>query len=277
MPALPRPTAPLRAFALALSLALLAPALSSAEELTAEQWLRAGAERLTAETARLDLRLVHERKGASREVTLETATSRRDPAVVKTWILQTGPALQAGTQFLTLTRSDDEEQYRYLPVTGALTRVQPTDNFSLFGTDFQIRDIQVADPEDGTHAIVGTGTVTVGGVERPVTRVESRYETGKHRRVVRSLDDEHKLPLLVEYFDKSDSPTKRLTVLAVATDSAVPVATHSRMENLKRGSTTDLHIDKHAFDLDEDALPEATFTEERILELGAKYREDGGS
>jgi len=273
-----RPSAVLPMLALCGALACLAsPAPAVGEEQTAAQWLQAGAEQLTTTSARLDLRLVHERKGATREVTLETATSRRDPEVVKTWILQTGPELHAGTQFLTLTRPDDEEQYRYLPVTGAVSRVQPTENFSLFGTDFQIRDIEVADPAEGTHTILGPGTVTVGGTPRPVTRIESRYDSGKHRRVVRSLDDEHKLPLLVEYFDKSDSPTKRLTVLTVAADSAVPVATHSRMENLKRGSTTDLYIDRYAFDLDEDALPEATFTKEQILKVGVAYSEDGGS
>lgn len=257
------------------SLTLLAPSGATATDLTAEQWLRAGAEQLTARSALLELRLVQTKNGKEREVRLETATSRRDPKMVKTWILQHTPEIQAGMQFLTLATEDGEEQYRYVPVTRAVGRVNPTENFSLFGTDFQIRDISVADPSEGQHRIVGTGEVEIGGLDRTVTIVESTYDSGRHRKVVRFLDSEHKLPLRVEYYGKAGDLEKRLTVLEVKTDAPVPVATHSRMESIDRGSATDLFVDSYRFDLDEAALPESTFTKEHMLEVGKNY--DDGS
>lgn len=263
----------MRRFVLALILtaALASPAAAQSPDLSAAQWLEASAAQFTATSSAVDLRLVRTRSGKERTVTLQTRMSRRDAGVIKTWILQLSPDVQAGTQFLTLVRGEQEEQYHLMPAVGTVSRVSPAENFSLFGTDFQIRDISIADPAVGEHRVLRGDEVLVAGVPYAVTVIESTYETGKHRRLLRYLDNERKLPLKVEYFDKKDQLTKRLSVLEVAMVDNTPIATLSRMENLQRGTRTDLIVDSARFDLGEDALPESTFTKEHMRSVGARY------
>lgn len=267
----------IRSALLSVVLVLLAVSSVWAEtpDLSAKQWLEASAEQMTATSAAVDLTLTRTRTGGERVVKLETRMSRREAGLLKTWILQLAPEVQAGSQFLTLVRDgEEEEQYQLLPVMGTVSRIKPSENFSLFGTDFQIRDISVADPDVGSHVVLKSDTVMVGGTSYPVTVVQSTYETGKHRKVLRYLDDDKKLPLKVEYFDKSDKMVKRLTVREVAQIGGVPMAMKSRMENLSKDTYTDLVVDKAEFDLSEEALPESTFTKDHLIRVGQGYADD---
>ena len=263
----------------ALVLSISAPA--SAEELTAEQWLDAGTAQLTATSSAIDIRLVRNRGPSQRSVVLETRMSHRAAGAVKTYILQLEPKLQAGSQFLTIVNGTEEEQYQLMPSVGSVTQITPNQNFSLFGTDFQIRDIAVADPTVGTHRVLRKETVPVQGLIRPVTVIESTYTTGKNRRVLRYLDDVEKLPLKVEYFADGGKLLKRLVVLEIAKNGSIPLAIRSRMENVLRGTHTDLIIEKHRFDLSEAELPESTFTKEHMVTVGKRFEaeaaaEEGG-
>ena len=258
-------------FLLSAALVLSIPAIAAAEELTAEQWIEAGAAQLTAESSALDIRLVRHRGVSQRVVLLETRMSHRTEGVVKTYILQLEPKLQAGSQFLTVVDGKEEHQYQLMPSLGTVTQITPNQNFSLFGTDFQIRDIAVADPSIGTHKILRKDAVPLQGLLRPVTVIESTYPDGKNRRVLRFLDDVEKLPLRVEYFDASGKLLKRLTVLEVAREGTIPLAVHSRMDNLLRGTFTELILEKRRFNLPVADLPESIFTQEHMVTVGRKF------
>ena len=76
----------------------------------------------------------------------------------------------------------------------------------------------------------------------------------------------------MDYFNKAGDPLKRLTVLAIAPDA--PLATHTRMELLGRDPAeyTDLFVEEYRFNLPEADLPERTFTEDYMKEVGEEYR-----
>lgn len=256
--------------------ALCAPAAVTPET-TAEQLLQAGMDRMATKTAAVDVRFEKHRKELVTVVRIKTRISRREPGVIKTWVLQLEPEMLAGVQFLFVGREEGGDSlWHYMPVVGKANALPANagGNPPMFGTHYRLEDLDVTRVEKGEHSRLGEDTVNVGGVEHRVYIVETRLKgAGPYRRVVRFLDAEQLLPLRIDYFDVRDRPVRRFAVLGVAKVGEVPVATHTRMEKLGvDGEYTDMFLESYRFDLDEAALPERTFTPAYLEEVGEAYK-----
>lgn len=259
-------------FATALSLLLAAPA--HAGESDARALLDKGIESLKTQSSELTVRLERHKKEVITTFRFKTRTSNRDPALTKSWMLRLEPEALAGMQILALTPLDGKPTVKqYVSVSNTIVSVpNPTGGTNLFGTDFQVRDLRVLEHASGVHTVRGKDSLTIGAKAYPVTVIETVPDKGAYGKVVRFLDDERSLPLRVDYFDKAGTPIKRLTVMAIAPDA--PLATHTRMEVLtgRGGQFTDMFVEEYAFDLTEEALPERTFTDEYLKEVGLTYQ-----
>jgi|GEM_PF-5033357 len=258
-------------FAAVLGLLSTSPALADDD---ASALLTKGIKSLEHTSSEMVVRIERHKKEVVTSFRFHTRTSNREEGVSKSWMLRLEPELQAGMQILAITRKEGNPTVKqYVSATGDIIGLpNPGGGTNLFGTDFQVRDLKSLDVETGAHKEIGKDTITVGGTGFPVTVIETVPAKGVYGKVVRFLDDTTSLPLRVDYFDKAGNPVKRLTVLELAKDR--PLAVHTRMEVLGKVPTqfTDMFVESYAFDLSEEALPERTFTDEYLKEVGLKYQ-----
>lgn len=259
---------------LAVLLCATSVSLAAAEEQDAAAMLARGAENLKNESSELVVRLERHRRDVITTLRFKSRSSLRDPSVAKSWILRLEPEAVAGIQMLALVPKEGKQTLKqYLSATGGIVTIMaPPDGQSLFGTHFKLRDLRVLDDARGTHKFVSRDSIEMGGKAHEVMVIETIPDGGPYSKVVRFLDSDKLLPLRIDYFNKAGHASKRLSVLAVAADA--PIATHTRMELL--GHTpreyTDMFIEEYRFNLDETALPERTFTDDYMKEVGEAYR-----
>lgn len=258
----------------ALLIGALPASLASAEDQDASALLAKGVENLKVESSELVVRLERHRRDVITVLRFKARSSRRDPTVTKSWLLRLEPEAVAGIQLLSLQPNEGKPTIKqYLSATGGIVKIiAPAGGQSLFGTHFRLRDLKVLEDTAGTHRVLSKDQIEVAGAAREVVVIETLVSGGPHAKVVRFLDSETLLPLRVDYFDKAGTAVKRLTVLSLADD--VPLATHTRMEllGIVPREYTDMFIEEHRFDLSESDLPERTFTDDYMKEIGEQYR-----
>ncbi len=259
---------------LAMSLCATSVLPAAAEEQDAASLLARGAESLKHESSELTVRLERHRRDAITTLRFKSRSSLRDPSVAKAWLLRLEPEAVAGIQMLAITPKEGKPTLKqYLSATGGIVTIMaPPDGQTLFGTHFKLRDLRVLEDARGSHQVVSKDSVNVGGKDYEVVVIETTPDSGPYGKLVRFLDSEKLLPLRIDYFDKSGQAVKRLSVLALA--ESAPIATHTRMELLGHSPReyTDMFIEEYRFDLDETALPERTFTDDYMKEVGEEYR-----
>ncbi len=257
----------------ALLLGALPSSPASAEE-DASALLAKGVENLKVESSELVVRLERHRRDVITTLRFKARSSFRDPAVTKSWLLRLEPEATAGIQLLSIAPNEGKQTIKqYLSATGGIINVvAPPGGQSLFGTHFRLRDLKVLEDSAGTHKVLSRDKLTVAGTAHEVVVIETVVDKGPHAKVHRFLDSETLLPLRVDYFDKAGTVVKRMTVLALA--ASAPIATHTRMEllGIVPREYTDMFVEEHRFDLTEADLPERTFTEEYMKEVGEQYR-----
>jgi hypothetical protein len=264
-----------RALVLTLAALLCAlPARPAAAEEDAAALIARGAKSLEHQSSELLIRLERHRHTAVTAMRFKVRTSLRDPTVAKSWLLRLEPEAVAGIQLLTLVEADGKQTIKqYVSATGVIVNIiAPPDGQTLFGSHFKLRDLKVLEDGRGTHTLIGPEAIEVAGTRYECIVIETVLDSGPYKKVVRFLDKDKLLPLRVDYFDKAGEPFKRLTVLAIAPDA--PLATHTRMEMLGRDPVefTDMFVEQYRFDLPEADLPERTFTDDYLKEVGQQYR-----
>jgi len=110
--------------------------------------------------------------GTKPKTVLATST-RIDGNSVQIHAMMVLPVPLKGMQFLTIAGDGAEtRRWMYMPAGDTLNEIDKTARTNSFmGTDFTHEDMELGDPDAGTHTLLGSETITVGGqsVERACT------------------------------------------------------------------------------------------------------------
>jgi len=249
----------------ALSIAATSPAgAQTADEIIAKA---AAAQELgnTIQTLRLTRTA---KNGQSDQKTLETHTRVVDGLEQNHAILRL-PEELAGMQFLSRQSADGiTEGWIFMPLSNSLMQISGSQRKSAFmGTDFSYEDLEVGDPDLGSHALEGGQTVQVGGQPYDCHKIVTtpRPELGSaYSRLVAWIDKEALLPRQIEFYDPAGEPKKRMTFEAFAQEGDVTLPTQIRMEDLKRGSSTLLEVTEYRLGVPAAELLDAMFDPDQL-------------
>jgi len=213
--------------------------------------------------------VVTSKSGSTKEMRLEVRTRAVDGLEQSLAILRE-PVNLNGMQFLRKQRTDGEDdKWMYMPIGGNLNRIAGSGRTGPFlGTDFSYEDMELGDAGSGTHTVLGSESITVGGAALechtiqsiPVDGIESAYG-----RLITWIDKDTHVPRrILMYGPDGSTEAKRLTFEAVATEGSRTVATRMLMENLGKGSSTLLEVTEYRLDVPEAELPDAMFDPEQL-------------
>lgn len=149
------------------------------------------------------------------------------------------PADISRTAFLVHKNAEgNDDRWLYLPALDLVKRIAADDRRSSFvGSDFSYEDVSGRLPILDDHELVGADTA----LGRPATKIKSTpkdSKTADYQYCITWIDDETKLPLRGDYYDKKDKVVRRFTVDEIETIEEVPTATVRTIHNLKKGSHT---------------------------------------
>ena len=104
------------------------------------------------------------KSGTVKERVLVTHTRTVD-GLEQSHAMFTSPEELAGVQFLRVQRQGaEDDKWMYMPVNDGVNRIAGTSRTrSFMGTDFSYEDMELGDVGSGTHELLGTETVEVGG------------------------------------------------------------------------------------------------------------------
>lgn len=176
----------------------------------------------------------------------------------------TAPGDIAGSGFLSVLNENGVQETRiYLPALGRVRRVaggQEQDAF--FGSDFTYSDItslsgDMADDYE-TELI---DTLEVDGDHHYVIRGVATTDDKNYDTIEMVISEQTLLPLTVDFYRDGEA-IKRLTISETEQSGDYTVPSHIVMENLQKGSRTEITQGQFEFDVD---LPDEIFTD-RFLE-----------
>jgi outer membrane lipoprotein-sorting protein len=161
----------------------------------------------------------------------------------------------------------DPQLYLYLP--------PPTDDyrqinlemegngkgFPLLGSDFDLTDFQLKNPEDTEHKVTGTAT-PIPGIECYVIESTSKDPDYKYSKVVSLVRKDYYVPIKIEIYDKEGKIAKRLKVFALKTLGKRKIALKSEMTDLQNNHKTTLKLENLELDI---AIPDSTFTIDNLI------------
>jgi outer membrane lipoprotein-sorting protein len=112
------------------------------------------------------------------------------------------PASVENTRFLTIeNRNRDDDQWIYLPALRRMRRIAAGDRSNSFmGSDFSYADMESRNIDEYSHTLLGEENIDGS----PCWVVESTplSDSDAYSRTITYVDQEHHLPLMVEYYDK---------------------------------------------------------------------------
>ncbi len=238
------------------TLALLPLSLADGADRTPEQILEDARRRYRVENAVQQVRMtLVSRSGKERTRELELKV-RRDGDVVNSYTRFTSPSDVAGTQLVLVDHPDQEDdQLLYLPALERVTRIAgKARSGSFMGSDFRYSDFEFDERDGATHSMAE---------ETPeFWVVETTMAPGSDwARYLTRISRADEIPRQVEYYDAQGTLVRRMTVEQVDMHDGVPVPTISRMEDLKRGTSTRMEITEVQVNITVDQLPDEVFTQ----------------
>jgi hypothetical protein len=202
--------------------------------------------------------------GSSRTRTITSKIKQGEDGLSKNYVRFDEPADVAGVQFLSVQRAAaEDDQWIYMPAFEQATRISGGSRGSSFmGTDFTYEDLSVGDPDDGTHETVGKETIEVGSesveawkiVTIPKPELKSSYT--KLETWISVADN---MPRQVVFFDKKGEAIKRMTMRQVRKDGEQIIPEVTVMENLKKGSRTEIKVVEVKLNVPAEQLPDSMF------------------
>jgi outer membrane lipoprotein-sorting protein len=194
------------------------------------------------------------RSGKERVRELEIKV-RRDGDILSSYTRFLAPSDVAGTQLVLVDHpGQDDDQLLYLPALERVTRISgKARSGSFMGSDFRYSDFELDTGAGSTHALLEENA------EWWV--VETSCGPGEpDARFVTHVSRADSLPRRVEWFDDTGALTRRMTVEQVDVKDGVPVPTLSRMEDLKRETSTRLEITTIDLGVTAEQVPDEVFT-----------------
>ncbi len=248
------------------------PALCA--EITAAEIVAKSAENRTVDNSVQTLTMeIFDKTGRSRVRTITSKVKRGADGVAKSHVQFVEPEDVSGVQFLTIENpKGEDDQWLYMPAGGILNRISGSSRRGSFmGSDFSFEDLSVGQAEDGAHTLMGEESVTVDGTTFEAYKVESVPKPelkSAYTRIISFVDKEEFVPRIVEFFDKKGEHVKRMTIVKVKREGDVLVPLSTRMENLKRGTKTEVRVKDYKVNVDETVLPDSIFTPEFLQSEG---------
>ena len=178
-----------------------------------------------------------------------------------------------GVQFLTVQNPNGKDsQWLYMPASGVLNQISGSSRRGSFmGSDFSFEDLSVGQVDDGDHVFQPETTIEVAGKSIPVYVVQSIPKAelkSAYTRILTYIEKDRLMPRKVEFFGKKGKHVKTMTILAVQDKGGVLVPMRTRMENLKRGTHTEVRVEEVQVNLPADKLPDHLFTPESLQSEG---------
>ncbi len=237
------------------SLVLVWSSLAGAADRSAQEILEDAGRQYRVENAVQTMKMtLISRSGKERVRELEIKV-RRDGDITSSYTRFLSPSDVAGTQLVLVDHPNQEDdQLLYLPALERVTRIAgKARSGSFMGSDFRYSDFELDTGEGSTHKILEEDA------EYWVVETTCGPGSNDHRFVTR-IAKADSLPRNVEWFDSKGELTRRMTVDQVDIHEGVPVPTASRMEDMKRGTSTRLDITEIDVNISPEELPEEVFT-----------------
>lgn len=215
--------------------------------------------------------LIEDKTGDVRERRV-VVTSKHDSDGRRRYAIFTGPHDVAGVQLLTIDRGTHaDDMWLYMPGGGGmLTRISGSSKRGSFmGTDFRFEDLCAGWLAEVTTELLGEEGIEVGGESVDAWRLLTPHSRGaasghgsSYSRVETWVSQDDFLPRQVHFYDRHDELERILTIPTVDEDSGLVVPMSFVMENVKRGTRTEVLVKDHRLFDDPAELPDAMFTPE---------------
>jgi outer membrane lipoprotein-sorting protein len=252
-----------------LLVALLAGWAHAASLESAEQIQDCVAKNFPAKTSQQELRLTTiDRLGNETLLEAELFWKRFEEDRSRVLVTVDRPSDVRGSSYLMIEREGGEEMFSYLPALRKVRRIQSrTVSGSLFGTDFSYEDMAHLQGLNRGTEVERLPDDEVGGRPAYALAANPRTEESSYSRIVTHVDHETCVPLQVDFYEGeelrkvySQDPT------SLRREGEIWVARHSKLQDLSKGTTTRVEIDKIEFDVD---LKDRIFTQS-YLERGPR-------
>ena len=132
-------------------------------------------------------------------------------------------------------------------------------NQSFLGSDFDVTDFQIRDPEDATNTYLRSETVA--GIECHVVESVSKDPNYKYSKAISWVRPDYWLPIRIQFFDRQGQMVKDMKVRKFKSVSGKQVASKSEMANLLNEHKTILELETVQFDV---SFPDDNFTIRRL-------------
>lgn len=215
-----------------------------------------------------------DKNGNAKEKQVTSRIKQGADGLGKSYIRFDGPADYAGVQFLSREVAGAEaEQFSYMPSMGGdVTQITGSSRSgAFFGTDFSYEDLAIGDPKDGDHKNLGRKQVELAGEKLDVWEIETVPKAelkSAYTRLVTWVDIKTNMPRQVVFFDKKGEESKRMTLREIKVDGARLVPMVTEMQNLKKGTRTEIRILDYRADVPEGELPDSMFTPDYMKSQG---------
>lgn len=179
------------------------------------------------------------------------------------------PADVQRTAFLVHKKAEgNDDRWLYVPALDLVRRIAADDRRSQFvGSDFTYEDVSGRLPVLDNHEILGADSV-MGRAATKVKSTPKEKKTADYVYRITWVDDETKLPLKEEYFDKKDEITRRFEVGKIDVIEEIPTAVERTMFDLKGKRNTTISFTDVSYEID---LEADDFSERLLKNPPAEY------
>ena len=254
-------------------LALHIPSSAVSAELSAADIISKSAARRTITNSEQTMVMeIFDKMGRSRVRKIVSRVKDSD-GVSKSHVEFIEPEDVNGVQFLTIQNPAGEDfQWLYMPASGVLNQISGSSRRGSFmGSDFSFEDLNVGQVDDGAHSLSPESSIDVDGKAVAVYVVESIPKAelkSAYTRILTYIEKDRLMPRKVEFFGKKGVHVKTMTILDVQDKGGVFVPMRTRMENLKRGTRTEVRVEDIQVNLPAEKLPDYLFTPESLQSEG---------
>jgi hypothetical protein len=245
-----------------------------AQDLTAEQIIgKSQDSRRVSNSVQTMTMELFDKSGRSRVRTITSKIKQAEGAPALSHVRFDEPEDVAGVQFLTRENPDGpDDQFLYMPAGDILNRISGSSRRGSFmGSDFSFEDLSIGSPDDGTHTIKGSESITVAGKAFDVFVIETVPKPelkSAYTKLITYIDKTEFVPRQVLFFDKKGDNTKRMSVEEAKNEGGSMIPVRTVMENLKRGTKTVITVGDYRINVPAEELPDSMFTEAYLRSEG---------
>jgi len=217
---------------------------------------------------------IFDKRGNSRVRKITSKVKEGEGGLSKSYVRFDEPSEFEGVQFLTIQNKDaDDDQWLYMPAGGILNRISGSSRGGSFmGSDFSYEDLSIgSDSNDGTHTLLGEVSVSVGGESFEVYKVETVPKPevkSAYTRFISYISKSDFMPRQVDFFDKRGNQIKRMQLMDIKVDGDLLIPMKTSMENLKRGTRTEVIVGEYRVNVSAEELPDSMFTPDFLQSEG---------